>query len=313
MNPFYNNEEKRLRAGFRIIIFVFLSFLVMGFGLMLPLGGIEYIFATVGIFMIFWLSFRFTDNRFDISLAGLEISPGWWKEYSIGVLIGFVAMALIFLTEWLMGDLEVVGFGWEAVSHKVWFVPVLIFLLQMCCVGFYEELTSRSYLITNFKEGLTIFNINPATATFFAIVISSSLFGVAHAGNPNVTLFAVVNIVVAGVMLAIPYVMTGNLSYSVGLHTSWNFFQAGFFGFKVSGITVRNSVINISQGGNDLWTGGTFGPEGGIIGLTAVLLISVFFVIYLRKRNNGVLLHSSFQKTFLQNKEESLAKSDELA
>lgn len=313
MNPFYNGEERRLRAAFRIVIYIFVSFLAMGFALMIPLGGVEYIIATLGVFGIFWLSFRFTDNRPGILLAGLQGSLVWWKEYGVGVLIGFVAMAIIFLTEWLMGDLEVIGFGWEMVSHKVWFVPVLIFLIQMCCVGFYEELISRSYLITNFKEGLTFSNLDPSKATVFAIIISSSLFGIAHAGNPNVTLFAIINIVVAGLMLAIPYVMTGNLSYSVGLHTSWNFFQAGFFGFKVSGITVRNSVINIRQGGNDLWTGGTFGPEGGIIGLIAVILISLFFLIYLRKHNSGGILHPTFQKTFLQNKEESLVKSDELA
>ncbi len=313
MNPFYNPAERRLRAAFRIIIYIFLSFLAMGFSLMAPLGGLEYVLATLGIFGIFWLSFRFTDNRLNISQAGLQLSPEWWKEYGVGVSIGFVVMTLIFVTELLMGDLEITGFGWEAVGHQFWVIPVLIFLIQMGCVGFYEELISRSYLITNFKEGLTVFNVTPEKATVLAIIISSSLFGIAHAGNPNATIFAVINIVVAGVMLAIPYVMTGNLSYSIGLHTSWNFFQAGFFGFKVSGITVRNSVINIRQGGNDLWTGGTFGPEGGIIGLIAVLLIAVFFVVYLRKRNNRVMIHPSFRKTFLQNKEESLAKSDELA
>ncbi len=312
MNPFFNNAEYRPRAGMRIPIYIVFFFMVFGLTSSIPLLGFEYL-ITAGVSVgIFWIFFRFVDNRSNIKQAGITINKNWLKEFGIGSGVGISAMSLIFLTEWLMGDLEIIGYGWQNISHDFWMGSVLIFLLQMLCVGFYEELMARSYLITNFKEGVTFGKINPKQATIIAIVLSSSIFGLGHVFNPNATLFAVLNILSAGVMLAIPYVLSGRLSFSVGLHFAWNFFQGGIFGFRVSGIPIRNSVIDIQQGGNTVWTGGSFGPEGGLIGLLMIILISIFFLYYFKKKEGKIELHTIFKSTYLQNKQ-MFTKTDELA
>jgi sugar lactone lactonase YvrE len=76
----------------------------------------------------------------------------------------------------------------------------------------------------------------------------------------------------------------GNLAIPIGLHITWNIFQGNVFGFPVSGMTAGLSFVNIRQLGPDLWTGGTFGPEAGLIGLAAMVLGSLLTLFYLRLR-----------------------------
>jgi len=312
MNPFFNKEEYRARALVRIPVYIFFSFLTLSIANSIPLHGFEYLLTALLLLGVFWIFFRGMDNRLNLKEAGIEVDYRWVKEFGIGTLIGFVAIALIFLIEWISGDIVILGFGWERIGTSFWGLPILVFLFQMLCIGFYEELISRSYLVTNFKEGFTVGKVNPSKATILAIIASSSVFGLAHAANPNATIFAILNIIFAGLMLAIPFVITGRLSYSVGLHFSWNFFQGGIFGFRVSGIPVRNSVIDIQQSGNPIWTGGNFGPEGGLIGLLAIVLISCFFLIYFKKKQQKINFHPHFKHRYLENKE-IFRKTDETA
>lgn len=93
---------------------------------------------------------------------------------------------------------------------------------------------------------------------------SRSQRGVAHAANPNATLTSTANVAVAGIMLGTGYVLTGRLGLSIGLHTTWNLFQANVFGFPVSGLEpVGATLLAVEQGGPEAWTGSDFGPEGG--------------------------------------------------
>ena len=310
MNPFFSSREGRPRSWIRIPFFLFFAMLILSLNSFRWMG-FQYVLTGLMIFGFFWLTFRFTDNRPDISESGLAFTPLWRKEFGIGCLVGFLGALLVFLTEWASGDLTVTGFAWNRLSSTFWMIPAFGYLVQMLSVGFYEELISRSYLIPNLKEGFTIGSISPQKATIPAILISSALFGVGHIGNPGVTWFALINILFGGIMLALPYVLTGRLSYSVGLHFSWNFAQGGIFGFRVSGTEPIRPLIGIHQEGHLIWTGGSFGPEGGVIGLLAIVLMTVLVVRYIYKQQGILKLSEKFRHTFLENSESS-AKPDEL-
>lgn len=303
MNVFVNKKEIRARAWIRIPVFMFFGFLIMSIGNSIPLGGFQFIITAGLTFLFFYVMFRGMDNRSSITLAGLTSDKKWWIELAGGIGLGAGAMALIFFVQWWGGTIEFIRFGWESTAQTFWMIPVGIFLLQMASVGFYEELMSRSYLLTNLKEAFTFSVVTPQTATIIAIALSSLLFSFAHAANPNVTFFALLNIVLAGVMLALPYVFTGRLAYSIGLHFSWNFFQGGIFGFRVSGLTIQHSVIQVQQSGNPIWTGGSFGPEGGLIGTITLLLLCIIFVYLGYKQNGKLRLHPFFKRDFLENEE----------
>ncbi|MEX0724320.1 MAG: type II CAAX endopeptidase family protein [Gracilimonas sp.] len=296
-NPFFNSEEQRLRSLFRILLFIFLFALAVGIPFLIPIEPLQYIGQSIMALGLFYVMFRFVDQR-PWSAAGLTINITWIKECLAGIVIAAFVMGLIFLTLWQTNGLEITGFGWERNGTEYWLIPLSLFLLQMMSVGFYEEVMARGYLIPNITEGFTFGNITPQKATVIAIIISSSIFGILHASNPNASITAVVNIIFAGVMLAVPFVITGRLALPIGLHFAWNFFQGGVFGFRVSGMEFRSSVIQIQQDGPDWWTGGAFGPEAGLIGILGILLILGLSVLYLKKTGVKLTLSETLSASF---------------
>ncbi len=158
--------------------------------------------------------------------------------------------------------------------------PIVLFI----CVGIQEEITTRGYLLRNLAEGLHGLRIPPRAALIIAYLASSVLFGLLHTGNPHASAISTLNLVFAGLFLGLPFVLTGEMAISIGLHMAWNFFQGNVFGFPVSGTFSGPSFIAIQQSGPQWATGGDFGPEAGLIGLLAMLLGSLIIFARLRAR-----------------------------
>jgi hypothetical protein len=120
------------------------------------------------------------------------------------------------------------------------------------------------------------------------------VFGLLHATNPHASAGSTLNIGVAGLFLATGTLLTGELAIPVGLHIAWNFFQGNVFGFPVSGGDVRAATfVSIRQAGPNLWTGGAFGPEAGLLGLLATLVGILLTAIWVRWRCGSVGLDLS--------------------
>jgi len=189
-------------------------------------------------------------------------------------------MLFIFITEWSFGWLNVDQYAWNVSGNSVYIWYLIGYFILMIFVGFYEELMFRGYQLTNLLEGLTTENNDKRGAVIGAILISSVLFGATHMSNPHATWLSTFNIMSAGVMLAIPFFVTGRLGLSMGLHTGWNFVEGSILGFPVSGLVYDHSMISITQHGPPTWTGGAFGPEAGILGIIGVAMIIIIELIY---------------------------------
>jgi hypothetical protein len=135
-------------------------------------------------------------------------------------------------------------------------------LAVFALVGFYEELTFRGYYLHNLRDGL---GLAPA------VLLSSLVFALAHAGNPFASWTSTVGLIAAGLFLAYAWIRTRRLWLPIGLHLGWNFFQGTVFGFPVSGTTAPGLLLQRAEG-PPLLTGGGFGPEAGLIVLPAMLL-----------------------------------------
>jgi phosphoglycolate phosphatase-like HAD superfamily hydrolase/membrane protease YdiL (CAAX protease family) len=245
-------------------------------------------FLTRGFFITLsiWLAGLLFDRR-RFSEFGLKLNPGWWRNFWFGAGLGAVLITLIFLLEWSAGWVQPRAFFVSDFADLPFLVALLIPLGIFVCVGVYEELFSRGYQLTNLAEGLSGAALTPSLALILATVISSAFFGLLHALNPNATLLSTLNITLAGIFLATGYLLTGDLAIPIGLHISWNFFQGNVFGFPVSGASFRfASLIQIQQSGPAWVTGGTFGPEGGLIG-TISSLIGILLIMLWGKRQTG--------------------------
>jgi hypothetical protein len=119
------------------------------------------------------------------------------------------------------------------------------------------------------------------------VVLSSAIFGVLHLGNPNSSWVSAVGILFAGLFLAFGYLTTKQLWLSIGLHIGWNFFEGVVFGFPVSGLDIYR-LTRITVQGPELWTGGAFGPEAGLIVLPGMLLGGVLIFVYARFVRNSI-------------------------
>ena len=208
-----------------------------------------------------------------------------------GLALGAFLMLIIFVIELAAGWITITG-TFETRQPDAAFVGALVLpLLTFLSVGFYEELFSRGYQLQNIAEGLSGKAISSQVAILVATLLSSAVFGVLHAGNPNASVVSTINLIIAGVFLALGYILTGELAISIGLHITWNFFQGNVFGFPVSGGDYRSATfMAIQQGGPDVWTGGAFGPEAGLIGLAMIIIGSLLIALWVRWRYGRVEL-----------------------
>ena len=316
-NPFWNAEQHRVRALWRLLlqalswfvltgiltslaIFAALSLAAAG-GTAIPspadpdfvqkwtelvlqdpsIGVLLMVGSFLSIFLSVWLAGRLLDHR-PLADFGLHISPSWWADLGFGLALGAVLMVGIFLIELVAGWVTVTG----TLQGARWsFGPaILLALIRFLGVGIQEEILSRGYQLRNLAEGLNLPSIGPRRALLLGYIGSSVIFGLLHAGNPNASVVSTINLIVAGLFLGLGYVLTGELAIPIGLHITWNFFQGNVFGFPVSGGTPSTTFIAIQQGGPDVWTGGAFGPEAGLLGLLAIAVGAWLTVGWVRRR-----------------------------
>jgi membrane protease YdiL (CAAX protease family) len=246
----------------------------------------------LGALLTVWLAGRFLDRR-PFSDFGFHLGGGWWLDLLFGMVLGALLITVIFLVELGLGWVEVVG-AFETFGTNVPFAPsVLLPVAQFLCVGFYEETVFRGYQLKNGAEGLNYPALGPRGAILVAWGLSSVFFGLLHADNPSATFVSTLNIVLAGLMLGFGYVISGELAIPIGLHITWNFFQGAVYGFPVSGFGPFGATfIATSQTGPDLWTGGPFGPEAGLLAPVAMLLGISLIALWTRLRRGKISLHS---------------------
>jgi uncharacterized protein len=315
LRPFFDEVTGRLRAPWRLLLQYLAytvtvpllvnllagAFLLAGTGAgssstsalagspLLPvIGGVA---GLGGALLSVWLAGRFLDRR-PFADFGFHLSVGWWLDLLFGMALGALLMTTVFLVQSGLGWVTVTGSFESLVPGAPFWLAVLVPATLFVCVGFYEELVFRGYQLRNAAEGLNSSSLGPRGAVVLAWALSSAFFGYLHAANPSATILSTANVALAGLMLGCGYVLTGELAIPIGLHVTWNFFQGTVFGFPVSGLRIGGATfLSIEQGGPDLWTGGPFGPEGGLLAPAAMALGIVLTALWVRLRRGRVAVH----------------------
>jgi membrane protease YdiL (CAAX protease family) len=149
------------------------------------------------------------------------------------------------------------------------------FLLQ----GGLEEWIVRGYVYHTLRE---------RWRPWSAALGSSLLFGLLHAGNPNVSACALLNVVLAGLVLAALVERTASLWSATLAHGAWNFAVACLLSVPVSGVRLFH-LFDVTIDGRPGLTGGGFGPEGSwlltLIGIP--LTVALWWGIWRRPSDRG--------------------------
>jgi len=121
--------------------------------------------------------------------------------------------------------------------------------------AFHEELAFRGYVFQRFREW------NRGVAFAFSALV----FALMHFRNHGLTLLALGNIALAGILLALAYERFERLWFPIGIHLVWNVLSGPILGYPVSGFVARSTVFTTTALGNEWMTGGVFGIEGSVL------------------------------------------------
>ncbi len=223
--------------------------------------------ALIGSSMIIWKVFE----KKKVTFMGLINIKEGYKELGIGLLLGAVTITIVGIVLLLIGEVKLVN----SLSKPNISYELLSGLIAFIAVGFGEEIFGRAYCMSVLKQ----------TRNKYVILgVSSAIFAAMHLGNNGVSILALINLFLVGILFGYMFIKSGNVWMPIGFHITWNYFQGYILGFQVSGNEVKG-IYQLQNAGNSFINGGAFGPEGGIV-VTAILIITLFIVgAYYKDRN----------------------------
>ncbi len=219
---------------------------------------IEYVPQNVAFLTAFFAlrKFIFKRSYSEMGLTWKNLVPDLGKGFGMSV----VLIASGFLVLLILQKINYTGTQFNAQQFSGLLV---LFFFQ----SWSEEIMSRGFLLATIAHYF---------GDIAGLVVSSLLFSLLHLANPDFAWIGAANIFLAGIALGLLYLKYRNIWVCTGLHWGWNFVQAGFFDFNVSGFDVY-SFIRFKPLAPAWLSGGTFGFEGSILAVVFLLAFSAYY------------------------------------
>ncbi|HTO73107.1 MAG TPA: type II CAAX endopeptidase family protein [Gemmatimonadales bacterium] len=215
--------------------------------------------ATLSGFGLMTWAIGLKGNRLTLEDLRWRVAQPRLAGAGVGLVVGAVAAGLALLLAFGAGGARVTP---DSGSFGDYLGRVSLTVLALAPAAFGEELMFR---------GVPLVLLARPLGRRGALVLTSVLFAMAHARNPDVGTLALINIGVAGLFLGAMFYLPGGIWTSFGAHLAWNATLAAADA-PVSGLGLAIPWINYSPGGPDWLTGAGFGPEGGLVATVALLL-----------------------------------------
>ena len=216
------------------------------------------VIAIIAVFVIYKLVLpRIGDDRQDdLPKAGAL------GDLGRGTMLAAILMTLMVAVAWILGVYDIQGWGGST-----------SFLMILFSAGF-----QAAFIEEVLFRGVIFRFLEQFGGSWFALAISSALFGYAHISNDNATVFSSIAIAVeAGILLGGAYMLTRSLWFAIGIHFGWNVVQGYVWDVPVSGNAV-DGLVESSVSGPEWLSGGAFGLEASIIALIAATVTGVYLV-----------------------------------
>lgn len=212
--------------------------------------------------VVFALWVHFFENR-QFKMLGLW-ATNRAKHYIIGFLLGFISITFITFILVFTNMVKI-----QKVNYSFSFIVVFWVITGWIVQSASEEIAFRGWLVPVLGK-----RYSPVVAVAFTAFV----FGIIHLFSAGVTILSFVNIVLSGVFFTEYAVYSNNIWGVCGLHFAWNLSLGNIYGFPVSGFSTNNqAVLCIKEVGDAIFTGGRFGPEGGIF-TTFVLVFGIMIL-----------------------------------
>ena len=259
--------DPRVGVALRLAFYILIGFtgFVLIPALLLALVG-PIVASTVGLFTVGIITNFLTLRIFDrLSLAaiGLGTAPGSGRNFVLGILFGGGSAALMLVAPLLAGTGH-----FERRPDGIFHWSSLLFYLVVLLFGAAgEEILFRGYAFQ-----LLIEKIGP-WATILPVAV---LFGLGHLSNPNAISLGILNTALWGALLGYAFLRSHDLWLLIGLHYGWNAVLP-LFGVNLSGLTIEITRYYYKWDLGPLWSGGAYGPEGGL--LTTIFVGMLFYLL----------------------------------
>lgn len=193
-----------------------------------------------------------------------------FREYSLGVAIGAIELVLVLVGCLLTKSLSI------TVNQRIDWGTIILLLIGFSIQGLTEEVLCRGYLMNA---------ISSKKGVWAGIIGNSIFFSLLHGLNPNISVIALFNLFLAGILFSVLFYWTDNIWLVGGAHMIWNFLLGPVFGIEVSGQNFGQSIFTTTiNSAHSLLNGGNFGLEGGLMyTVVSVILIGVLWIIFNRK------------------------------
>jgi hypothetical protein len=228
--------------------------------------AVPLLFGMAGVCVTIWIFRRSVDRESFQSMGFFR--KGMGRELILGISLGAIMLSLGFVLLLLLGEIKIV-------SSTLAINEILLLLLLYLAVAVSEEMLFRGYILNNLMKSVP---------KIFALLIASISFSLMHFANSSYSWLSFLNLILAGLLLGLPYIYTQSLWFPITLHFSWNFFQGAVLGFRVSGNPGHYSIIVQSQDKGNLLNGGDFGFEGSILCVIFQLFVICMFVWHYAKK-----------------------------
>jgi len=224
---FWNEHEKRVRAGWRVLLQMALT-AGLAYGLYYAgvfsngpfmLARIE-VSLLAGTMLILCLCIRFLDKRNFNNLGTNLQEADWWSDLGFGVILGIIQTVLFLSIALVLSWIRIEHCFCALSGNLPLFVLLLIDFATILCVAIMEE-TIRAYILRNIAEGVTNSTSNWRWG-LLAGAITAGLFSVLMHINQKGPQFWVY-VFLRALIYCLAFCYTGRLAIAMSLHLTWDF------------------------------------------------------------------------------------------
>ncbi|HLH03146.1 MAG TPA: CPBP family intramembrane glutamic endopeptidase [Bryobacteraceae bacterium] len=209
------------------------------------------------------LTMRIFDRR-PFTDIGMQAGRSSLVNLGLGLGLGAGAAALMLVAPLVAGTGQLV----EQAGVPFSWATLIFYLIALGAAAMGEEMIFRGYAFQ-----LLIEKIGP----FATVLPVAVIFGLTHSSNPHATVLGIINTVLWGVILGVAFLRSRDLWLPIGLHFGWNLVLP-LFGVNLSGLTIEVTRYHYRWDLLPLWSGGDYGPEGGL--LATIFVVGLLFAIW---------------------------------